>query len=1198
MPTLQGADRAITKQVLEGAWKPVLPTNAYDINKRGDKAAPDPLLPFLYVDDLWSLDRKTPQKDTIRSGENSTSSSAFDLSLPNLEIEKIKSVAGKVADELTNWIDAVAASAKTLSENSKESFLTADGASWKKDGSQWIHHDKNGIKSEKYGAKVTDVSRDVDDNLIVKFDKGGYVKEKPDGSALEYDSSNHLKSISYKNGSSRKFEWDGEQLVEMISSKGSYTRSRDRDGKLIEEWNHKAEPTGWSGKISVDQKSGDLTVAKTTYRSDSTVETENPDGSRSVLHPNKDVVKIAKDGRVSEISYADGTKRSFSWQENPNAKGADDKVILSSVQVHRDGKVYYHSRTDGDKWTVLTWENNKWSEAKSETISFNFDNKTQAYSFVDSADGITHIIKPGGDVQQITADGASLEYKEGKLVKASKGELVREFDWKGDKLQSVRDGVQSKTWTSSDAEHWKSDKGDAKSGKVIISPNGEIEFKKGNVSTIIKMDGSEATRSINEKDKSQIEVTGNDVAVTAGDGSVRKFKTSDDGKELIQETSIRNGKTESWTRGDKLSNGNYIWSNDQDPSKKEERSSVTQHDGNLTIKYPDGKVYKSTTTGAEKVENEKQGWSMELRDGRPSELKYANGFVRKFSFDGPGNAPKTMEIKSPDGTFAKYDRISPGVYKYTSDGKEKTWKADVSVTRDGVYKYDEKGDKGEKAKSTTRTVDGITIVEDPSDNSRVEKLNDEVRKVTRDNKTVELVRDSKNVPTEVRDYASNSVYKKDQNGLFVASPIDPTKPFEKMDPLPRRGTPYLEESGAVSFVDNDGSQVRQNPGAKGELVSDKDKTIEALYQNDNVSPAEKARLEENLKAYIKRADIDPKQKGIFLEHLEKIANERPDILPGEKNELYSQLNRLLESKSNKVFNDKDRAALTAQLVWHIANPTSNQQGANPNCQVTTIRGKLLYERPAQFARMMTDVITSGEFKCADNSTIKVPQSSMRVAKGSEESKFPPEDGARTWLGKISDLTCANIHWQRQTMTPSGESVVAGHLVYRHDPPEVFKDTGARVFKDPGDGMLYPQNGADGTLIKQPTLYSADIANVYSQICGPSGTVILAVNREGIKSGEGVGLVSGEEQLHNRLQEGGVKIAQIWTGADWVWKEPVRKFGIKTAEDADGEHVVLVTGYDPKTRTVSIDNSWSTKYDRLAGDRRITLRELYKAMAKQ
>ena len=1080
-----------------------------------------------------------------------------------------------------------------------------NGVSWKQTGNEWNFFDANGKKVEKYEGKVSGISRDANGDVSVKLNDGRSLREKTDGSVLEYDSAERLKSVTYKNGSSRKFDWEDEQLIGIKSDKGQYERVRDDKGKLKDEWKDKKEnanAANWLGQIKVNGL-GDFSVNETTYHSDLTVETKNNDGSRQITYPNKDVVKVSKEGHVAEVNYSDGTKRNFTWSKNPDAKGTDDNYTLSGVQVLRDGKTYYHSRGDGDKWNVQTWENGKWSAKTSQTTSFDFDQKSREYSYIDSSDGIKHILQPGGIEKTITSDGAKIEYEGGNLSKVSKDGKTREFEWQDKKLVAIKDGVQDKVWKPAEGGGWASNRGDKKSAEAIITPTGDIVFKNGNRAAVIDNVGSEFTRISNDKEKSHVEIKGSEIKVSAGDGSSRTIKTAADGKEVIQESITRNGKSETWTRGDKLANGNYTWTSDQQPGKQEERKSVTQNDGALKVEYPEGKVYQSLTSGAEKLENNKAGWSIDYVKGRPSEFKYPDGTVRKFTFDDKSDSPKTVEINAPGKPITKYEKVSEGHYKYTNSlGKEAEWKADFTVNRDGLYRYT---DNDEKGKTTTRQITGHALIQNPADGSRIEKYKEEITKVSRDNKTVEVVRGSDNEITEVRDYTSNTAYTKNKNS-FEASAIDAAKPFVK-DGIERHGFARISEDGSVSFEDHDGTHVKQLPGQKGELLSSKEKSIEAALQNSAMKDEEKERLKKTILDYTARIDIEPKDKVIFLESVEKFAK-RTDINDKEKAETYSELSRLLESKSDRVFNSTERALLAEQLIWHVANPTENQQGYNPTCQVTAIRGKLLYDHPAAFARVMTDVITTGEYKTADGSIIKPPTASLRPSKNSDEEKFPGHASARTWLGKISDVTLVNTHWQRSTVTPGGLAVEKGKLIYQPDPSHIQKDakgnalkgdTGERVFQIGSNGLWYPQNDSGGALLKAPGLYSANIANVYKQIVGGKAeTVILAAQRKEITAGPGVAILQNEDQLHKQLMDGGIKIAQIWTGEDWVRKEPNRKHDIKAPETEDGEHVVLVKDYDPKTKTCAVDNSWGSKHDYLNGERRITLHELYKAMAKQ
>ncbi len=1171
------------------------------------------------------LDTKEPEVDLPKVPERKESNKELpDLSsiLPSFSIDssQIKADTDKAWAQLQDWYAGLLAQAgKNETENLKNSDnseskndniaetntdkiipepVESPAGTWKSEEGKWTLYDRAGKAVEAYDGKVKDVSRDSEGNSIVKLNDGTVVKEKQDGSTLKYDSNNNLNKITYKDGSTRSFSYANNELTGMSSKSGEWTRKTDASGKYTDEWVPKGQTKGWKGDVSVDEKTGAFRVDKTTYHSDLSVEKNTGSGSE-ITYPNKEVVKVNADGQVSEINYPDGSKRKFSWKENPDAKGDNDKFSLSAVEVHRDGKYYRHTKQDDGSWRVSSWSNGSWTAPEKENLSFSFDNKNKEYSYINSEDGVLHELKPGGFEKHTTKEGAVLEYKDSKLVAARINDRAREFEWKGDKLVAIHDGIQGKNWTKDSDGNWVSDRGDKRQGEAFVSAPADISFKNGDKTSIVKLDGTEYERITNEKEKSQVDKSDGKVQVKAGDGSQREFKTSADGLELTHESVTRNGKTDSWTRGERLANGNYIWSNDQNPDRKEERSKVTQKDGVLSIEYPDGRKYQANTDGTEKLENSKEDWYINYKDGRPSETKYADGTLRKFTFDGDSDSPSSIEVTSAkDGSVTKIDKRPDGSYNYkTEDAKEPVkWNAEISVKRDGTYAI---VDRDEKGKTTTRSIDGHKIVDNPSDKSRVESFKDQIDKVVRDGKSVELVRDENRNVTELRDSASNTKYVKNSNGEFEAKALDPSKPFAKLDELQRKGEPVLEESGTVNFCQNDGRQLRQEPGQKAELVSSKEQAIEAATNNSSMTAQEKERLSKNILDYAKREDVSPEHKSVFQESLAKFA-ERKDISDQEKAKTYEQLNRLLESKTDKNFSSSERALLASQMLWQVAFPDKNAQGQNPNCQVTTVRGMLLYNKPSEFARMLTDVITTGQFKTMDGSVIKPPASSFRIPKDSEESKFPPQDGTRTWIGKICDVTVANVHWQRQTKAPNGTSVNKGELVYRQDPPESRKDSGARLYRDRGDGYIYPQNDSSGKLIKQPTLYAKDIASAYRQIVGENTeNVVLAVNRTDIKGGPGVCLAT-EAQLHNVLSKGGTHVAQIWTGADWCWKEPARHHNFKPRDEnnGDGEHVVLVKDYDPVTKTVAVDNSWSQKYDRIDKDRRISLSELYKAMAKQ
>lgn len=1142
--------------------------------------------PFNFNEILPALD--------LNLGSLLPSASVLDLTKFNLKDKAQKSLSwlGDFLAEAES--ESAESQSKKNASDSPTEFKTVSG-SWRRvENGDWQFYDKSGkVQESKYG-KVTELTKAEDGSPLLKLENGRAIKEKADGSVLEYNKDGKLEKIAYKDGTSRKFAWEGNELVQMVSSSGEFNRARDKNGKLKDEWTKRGQERAWHGKMNLDEKSGDFSVASTTYKSDLTVESKMEDGSKQIRHPNKDLVKIDKNGLFSEIEYGDGSKRKFGWKENPKADPnlpASERYSLQTVTVTRDGKSYQHNKEENGKWSVRTYENGSWSKAKDETLSFELDKKTGSYSYTDSADGIKHIVEPGGLKKDISADGTELEYKNDVLTKARKGEREREFVWQDKKLVGVHDGIQGKNWTLDKSGVWQSDKGDKQEGHAFVSADGEFGFKKQDKSSVFKTDGSQYERIVNEIEKWQLDIKDGEVHLKAADGSTREFKT-DKSSDIVSESATRDGKTESWVRQERLANGNYIWANLEDPSKKEERSSVKQADGKLSIEYPDGRKYESDLSGNEKLSNVKENWSIKYKNGQVSESRFPDGTIRSYKFDSPGTSPSAIEVKSPDGKITSITKIKDGQYNYKWPDGEMKWNVDFTVSRDGMYKY---VDHDEGGKTVTRHINGLTVTENPKEKSRVEKTGSEVNKVEIDGKSVEVIRDENKNISELRDYASNTVYKKDKDGSWQGAALDEAKPFAKLDNLARSGDLVLDEKGNASFIDSDGKQIKQKPGEPGELVSSKEMSIEAALNNAEMSESEKQALKKAVLDHAARSDLDPKQKSVFQESLARFAN-RQDISGKEKAESHKHLIRLLESKSDKVFNAKEKAELAGQLIWHMANPEKNQQGGNPNCQVTVIRGKLLWEKPSEFARMMSDVIENGEFVTKDKSKIKLPTDCFKVGKGSEESSFPPEDGSRSWLGKLSDITCANIHWQRQTKTPQGLHVAAGTLCYRQDAPEGRKDTGACVWRIPGDGYMYKVNNSAGKVLEYPGLYVKDIADVYSQITGSKATSVLAHGR--LSGGDGVKIVS-KDDLHKFLSENksGTHIAQIWTGTPWVWKDVPRFKPGNSNDDKDEEHVLLVKDYDPKTKTCCIDNSWSVKYDRFAQDRRISLDQLYKAMAK-
>lgn len=350
-------------------------------------------------------------------------------------------------------------------------------------------------------------------------------------------------------------------------------------------------------------------------------------------------------------------------------------------------------------------------------------------------------------------------------------------------------------------------------------------------------------------------------------------------------------------------------------------------------------------------------------------------------------------------------------------------------------------------------------------------------------------------------------------------------------------------------------------GEKIEIQRSQEEISDAVFINPALSESLKTTLRQKINEIPDSVGLTFDYKREFLNGLYGFAK-RSDISNEEKAQTYEEIVRILEPDKGQVFNSAERTQLTTQLLWHLSNVEKNSQGANKTCNVTDIRGIMLYESPAKFSAFIRELLETGKFVTQDNSVISLPLESTKVKENSEESKFPPADGERTWLGKISDLAMANVFWQRQTKQPDETRVRKGEILYREDLGD------ARLFRNRG-GKLEALSDGRRDLAISPAVSDRNIAEIHQQITGESReNLVLTSDRREVTSGPGVRGVD-EPELHEILsRERGVHIARIWTGAYWV------KIGSALES---GEHVVLIKDYDPATKTLAVDNSWSRDF---------------------
>src|SRR5262249_30205529 len=126
------------------------------------------------------------------------------------------------------------------------------------------------------------------------------------------------------------------------------------------------------------------------------------------------------------------------------------------------------------------------------------------------------------------------------------------------------------------------------------------------------------------------------------------------------------------------------------------------------------------------------------------------------------------------------------------------------------------------------------------------------------------------------------------------------------------------------------------------------------------------------------------------------------------------------------------------------------------------------------------------------------------------------------------------------------------------------------------------------------LTSDDITDVSNQITGKKERDIIIRNTERI-GGDSTLRVDSEQALKDALVSAKEKgrlpiIISVDTGNEPFFTDS----GAKAAGGSGDWHAVNITDYDAASGLVSVDNQWGTNNDRLTGDRRISLADLYRA----
>lgn len=299
-------------------------------------------------------------------------------------------------------------------------------------------------------------------------------------------------------------------------------------------------------------------------------------------------------------------------------------------------------------------------------------------------------------------------------------------------------------------------------------------------------------------------------------------------------------------------------------------------------------------------------------------------------------------------------------------------------------------------------------------------------------------------------------------------------------------------------------------------------------------------------------------------------------------EVYSNVSRILTADASAVLPEKERLRIAQQVIRNSAKPTSIDQGRHGTCNVAVVETRTYTRNPESAAKLVADVAITGGFTTADGYTITPTRRSL--IPDDESGSNPPSDGQRSAASHVFQMTAANIHWQRRLVTPDAQISRWGKIVYEQIPSKRSRltgDTGERVMDYNVDP---PRETTDYK--RGPSLGVHDLIAITNQITGKSEKDFVVENQ--VHGGPATKHVTSPKELEEVLKNGGNEMPifiRVHTGNDPFLADNGGSF----TRQRGVWHVVCVTGYDARTKKVSIDNQWGSR-----SDKNIDLEKLYKA----
>ena len=400
--------------------------------------------------------------------------------------------------------------------------------------------------------------------------------------------------------------------------------------------------------------------------------------------------------------------------------------------------------------------------------------------------------------------------------------------------------------------------------------------------------------------------------------------------------------------------------------------------------------------------------------------------------------------------------------------------------------------------------------------------------------------------------------------------------------------------------------------------------LKDLAEKNLADPSELKQFEEDLARFDARSKLLEQKYKKQLEAQgrspEDATREAHTKAQAEAARTYHELSRLMakEELEKPGLSTSTGPEIATRTLYHLADPTTIDQGPHPTCQTATVQARMFTNDPSKAAKLIADICIGGKYTTPDGKTsVELEQMALelgpRALVAADPSLgYPPRDNHLSLVSYVFQWTAINTVLNRTGLLNGDGSVrfAPGTVRYEHREPDVGTkppDNGERLVdisdRDKPRVLTVKDLNGKERPIKSPSLTDDQITDMYNALTNRKDTAAVLVVPESIYGeGKRVKKIETAEALNKALHEAKEMgelpiIVAIHTRKSPFWEDSEGS----RAGGSGGGHVVTITDYHPaelgppaKPARVDVDNQWGKKADH-TGTNAMKVSDLFLAM---